>query len=61
MRDSLVEMFALAKMDLFVANPGSSFSGCVRDIRAAERMPLASTQMGVPPHDEKTLAQDLNL
>ncbi|KAL1526447.1 hypothetical protein AB1Y20_015159 [Prymnesium parvum] len=53
--DSLVDMFTLAETDLFVANPASSFSGCVRDIRAARRIRLGTTQMGLPPHDRKSL------
>ena len=50
----LVDMFVLADSEVFVANPASSYSGCVRDIRAARGRPLASTQVGIPPHDVRT-------
>jgi len=51
--DALVDMFVLAEADIFIANPASSFSGCVRDIRAARGRPLYSTQVGIPPHDAR--------
>lgn len=48
--DALVDMFVLSHAHTFVANPASSFSGCVRDIRAAYDHALESTIVGVPPH-----------
>jgi hypothetical protein len=50
---ALADMFLLAEAEVFVANPASSFSGCVRDIRAARGRLLASTQVGIPPHDAR--------
>ena len=57
--DALVDMYVLAEAEAFVANPASSFSGCVRDIRAARGRSLASTQVGVPPHDARAWTADL--
>ena len=57
--DALVDMYVLAEAEAFVANPASSFSGCVRDIRAARGRSLASTQVGVPPHDARAWKADL--
>ena len=54
LEDGLVDMFVLADAEVFVANPASSYSGCVRDIRAAQGRPLASTQVGIPPHDARS-------
>ena len=50
---ALADMYVLAEAEVFVANPASSFSGCVRDIRAARGRQLASTQVGIPPHDAR--------
>ena len=49
--DALVDMYVLAEAHAFVANPASSFSGSVRDIRAAHGLEPASTFVGIPPHD----------
>uniref|UniRef100_A0A7S4J7U3 Uncharacterized protein n=1 Tax=Prymnesium polylepis TaxID=72548 RepID=A0A7S4J7U3_9EUKA len=56
--DALVDMRVLAEATLFVANPASTFSGCVRDMRAAAGRSLSSTQVGIPPHDETSLARE---
>lgn len=61
LEDSLVDMFVLADSEVFVANPASSYSGCVRDIRAARGRPLASTQVGIPPHDARTWTEALGM
>ena len=50
---ALADMYVLAEAEVFVANPASSFSGCVRDIRAARGRQLASTQVGISPHDAR--------
>lgn len=53
--DALADMYILAEATLLVANPASSFSGCIRDIRTAMGHALSSTQVGIPPHDDFSL------
>ena len=53
--DALVDMYVLAEAKLFLANPASSFSATVRDMRSANGKPLATTQVGIPPHDQDAL------
>eukprot|EP00322_Chrysochromulina_rotalis_P004940 CAMPEP_0115873446 /NCGR_PEP_ID=MMETSP0287-20121206/23998_1 /TAXON_ID=412157 /ORGANISM="Chrysochromulina rotalis, Strain UIO044" /LENGTH=111 /DNA_ID=CAMNT_0003328503 /DNA_START=200 /DNA_END=535 /DNA_ORIENTATION=+ len=59
--DALVDMFVLAEAHTFVANPASSFSGCVRDIRASHGLALETTLVGVPPHDDVAFLSEVRL